>query len=261
MKKKYELTNESKVVSGKTVYRIRALYDFGRVFAGELGGFVESEENLSHKGNAWITHDAVVFDKARIEDNAYIYDYAKVFGVAKVYGNACVGGNASVHDQANVYENAYIFSNTNVYNKATIYGNAKISGHAQIYGVAKVFDKAEISGYARICGEARIFGEANIEDNILIAGDSEISWDIMIGKKKKDFLPPNYTVYNSVYDLFQPIFNWLQCHYPAGEVKFIVDKNSAEMIQKYGVMVLDKSLIKPTVNCFCIPPQKEEEKE
>ena len=255
MKKKYELTNESKVVSGKTVYRIRALYNFGRVSAGELGGFVESEENLSHKGNAWVTQEAIVFENARVEDNA------EIFGEAKIYENACVGGNALIHDQACICGNAHIFGNTDIWNKAEIFDNAKISGYTRVWEDAKVFGNAEISGYARICGEARIFGEANIEDNILIAGDSEISWDIMIGKKKKDFLPPNYTVYNSVYDLFQPIFNWLQCHYPAGEVKFIVDKNSAEMIQKYGVMVLDKSLMKPIVNRFCIPPQKEEEKE
>lgn len=44
--KKYELTAESIVKFGRTLFRIKALVAFGDVEEGELGGFIEKEENL-----------------------------------------------------------------------------------------------------------------------------------------------------------------------------------------------------------------------
>ena len=46
--KKYELLLDRQIiVAGTTLYRIRALKDFGNVKAGEMGGFVRSEDNLT----------------------------------------------------------------------------------------------------------------------------------------------------------------------------------------------------------------------
>ena len=51
--KKFELTNEFIVdISGVKLFRIKALIEFGNVKAGDLGGYIEKEENLSHMGNA-----------------------------------------------------------------------------------------------------------------------------------------------------------------------------------------------------------------
>ena len=61
MNKKYELTDETQEWNGRTLHRIRALADFGDVKAGELGGWIEKEENLSHNGNAWVYGDAQVY--------------------------------------------------------------------------------------------------------------------------------------------------------------------------------------------------------
>ena len=45
--KKFELTSEFTTnVFGTKLFRIKALVEFGNVDAGELGGFVEKEENL-----------------------------------------------------------------------------------------------------------------------------------------------------------------------------------------------------------------------
>ena len=44
--KKYELTAESIVKFGRTLFRIKALVAFENVEEGELGGFVEKEGNL-----------------------------------------------------------------------------------------------------------------------------------------------------------------------------------------------------------------------
>ena len=61
--KKYELTNETQPLEAGTVlHRIRALRDIPRfgVKAGELGGFVEEENNLSQDGDAWVSDNAEV---------------------------------------------------------------------------------------------------------------------------------------------------------------------------------------------------------
>lgn len=80
--KKFELTTESKMFFGKKLFRIRALISFGDVKAGDLGGYVEKESNLSNDGDAWVYGDARV------------YGNAQVYGDARVGENAWVGGNA-----------------------------------------------------------------------------------------------------------------------------------------------------------------------
>ena len=84
MTKKYKLTDEIKVVFGRTLHRIQAIVSFSDVEEGELGGFVEKEANLSQDGDAWVCGDA------------HVYDNALVCGDAHVYGDAWVSGNAWV---------------------------------------------------------------------------------------------------------------------------------------------------------------------
>ncbi len=55
MNKKYELLRDDTLkVFGIKLYRIRALESFADVKKGALGGYVESERNLSHEGNCWV---------------------------------------------------------------------------------------------------------------------------------------------------------------------------------------------------------------
>ena len=104
MDKKYELTDEKIEVFGRTLYRIRALRDIPaiEVKAGDLGGFIEKEENLSHDDNAWVCGNAEVYGDARVYGNARVYGDARVCGNAEVYGNARVCGNARVYGNAEV---------------------------------------------------------------------------------------------------------------------------------------------------------------
>ena len=52
------LTEETEVIVDKTLFRIRALRSFGDIKAGDLGGFIENERNLSHTGSAWVRGEA-----------------------------------------------------------------------------------------------------------------------------------------------------------------------------------------------------------
>lgn len=78
MEKKYELTSETIDVFNKKLYRIRALKDFGNVKKGDLGGFVESENNLSQEGNCWVSGNAKVYDNAEVYGCAEVYGYANI---------------------------------------------------------------------------------------------------------------------------------------------------------------------------------------
>ena len=90
--KKYELTAETKKIFGRTLYRIKALRDIREdIKAGDLGGWIEKESNLSHDGDAWVC------------GNAKVYGNAWVCGNAEVYGNAEVRGNAEVTEITDVF--------------------------------------------------------------------------------------------------------------------------------------------------------------
>ena len=116
---KYKFTGETKTIylpfGTVTLHRIKAVVEFGLVKVGDLGGWIEKEENLSHEENAWV------------------YGDAEVCGNAKVYGNAKVCGNAKVYGDAEVYGDA------KVYGDAEVRGNAWVCGNAKVYGNAKVF--------------------------------------------------------------------------------------------------------------------------
>lgn len=92
--RKYEFTGETWVVAGRTLRRIRAVQTFSDVRAGDLGGWIEAESNLSHDGDCWVYNEAQVYGSAQVYGDAMVYGDARVSGSARIYGNARVGGNA-----------------------------------------------------------------------------------------------------------------------------------------------------------------------
>ena len=129
--KKFELTSEFVTnIFGAKLFRIKALISFGDVEEGELGGFVEKEENLDHSGNAWVYGNAWVSGNARVSGDAWVYGNARVSGDAWVYGDAWVSGNARV------------------------YGNAWVSGNARVYGNK---DYSCANGFGRFCRNTTFF--------------------------------------------------------------------------------------------------------
>lgn len=61
---KYKFTGETKEVYGCTLHQIACATAFASVAAGEVGGYIEKEVNLSQDGNAWVFGDADVFGDA-----------------------------------------------------------------------------------------------------------------------------------------------------------------------------------------------------
>ena len=144
MKRKYVLTDETMELYGTTLHRIKALLDFNDVKAGDRGGWVENEDNLSRYGNAW------VYGNAKIYGNAWVYGDAQVGDNAEIYGNAWVHDDAQVGDNAEIYDNAWVYGDALVHNDAQIGGNAEIYDNAKIYGNARVFGDAQVGGDARV---------------------------------------------------------------------------------------------------------------
>lgn len=93
MTKKYELQLDKSIeLHGKKLYKIKALISFQyqdyKVNAGDEGGYIEKEDNLSQCDNALVYDNALVFGNAKVFDNAW------VFGDTLVCDNAWVSGNA-----------------------------------------------------------------------------------------------------------------------------------------------------------------------
>ena len=117
----------SRELNGRILYRIEATKGNPRVKEGTLGGFVESENNLSD--NAWVDGNACIYGNARVHEIAYVSGDAYIYGNADVRGNACVYGNARVYGYARVSGDAHVstlkecINITNLRNEITITKN------------------------------------------------------------------------------------------------------------------------------------------
>ena len=110
IEKKYELTDEIRYVCGTTIHRIRSLRDFAGVKIGDIGGWIESERNLSQEGDCWIYNEACAVNKSYVSgnasvsnnsvitDNATVCENARIVGMSLIIDNSCVSGNALVYD-------------------------------------------------------------------------------------------------------------------------------------------------------------------
>ena len=169
-KKNFELTTETRKMFGRTLFRIKALKSFNDVKVGDLGGFIEKEENLSE--NAWVCDDACVcgnarvYGDARICGNARVFENARICGDARVYENACIYGNAWVYGDARIYGDA------RVYGDASVFENARIYDEACVYG--SVYDDARVFGNARVYDDARVYGNAHVYENACVYGNARV---------------------------------------------------------------------------------------
>ncbi len=174
MRKKYKLTRETKkFLDGTVLHRIRAVRDFvladgTKIRAGDLGGWIECEENLSHCGSAWVRDEALIFNKAWVGDDARVCDDARV------YGNARIGGKVRVYGQAWIYGKTWINGGVQIGGEAKVFGNAQIYGNAQVYGNAMVYDDTQIYGKAEVCKKTEVFGKGEVFGNAQIYGNARI---------------------------------------------------------------------------------------
>lgn len=179
MDKKYELIPSEY----PNLYRVKALKDFGDVKIGDIGGFVQSEKNLSHKGLCWIYHNAKALDKSIVRDDATLHDLAKakdkaiisgkasLFDSSEAGGTSCVTGRATMMEYSKIFDNARLEEWAVLEESSLAFGNAVLSGNTHLSGSSKVFGLAYLC-YAYLSDEAEV--STAIKCPVFIAGYARV---------------------------------------------------------------------------------------
>lgn len=187
--KKYELIEDDTiVVDGKTLHRIRALKDIlfydessigadNNVHTGDLGGYIECEGNLSHEGNAWVYGDSYVYGAAKVYGNARVRKKSRINGWSSISGNALVE-HTYVHDMTVICEGAEVYESK--ISAAKIYGKAKIV-NSVIYGKIDIYDFARLNDVSFV-NKGRIYGRVKLSHVKLYGDYTEICGNSRITK-------------------------------------------------------------------------------
>lgn len=196
MAKKYELTEEFLHSSnGTRMFRIKALVNipYHGVKRGELGGFIESVNNLSQQGNAWvmpnchvfgdseISGDVIVKNGAEIQDSHLSYDIV-VSGIVKIKDSHLTGNRFRIEDEASLDDCEMRGEGVLIKDKAKLLGifcdhqleNFEVSENASIVNTGDA-DTTLGGSNIKITGNARLTDVWNlIGDNITIQDDAVI---------------------------------------------------------------------------------------
>ena len=155
--KKFELVDDDTVVvDGVTLYRVRAVRDFGGtrrgrrvvVKRGELGGYVASEDCLSQEGLAWVYSDAKIVD-------GYVGGSSSLFGRAVLKG-----GGRLVHD-------------------VELRDDVMVDGQVVLDGVITLRDRVKMLGTIRVSGI-----DVTFRDDVVASGsvDFTVNNGVFAGK-------------------------------------------------------------------------------
>lgn len=176
MEKKYELLKGNTILRlGTIVYRIRALKDFGDVKAGDLGGFVESENNLSQEGTCWVYDNSTALGSAKVSGNAKIYD-SLICGNAEIKDSAIVTDTSLIKDNSLVKDGAFVIN-------SVMNGNSIVKDRANVKSV-NMFDNSCISGDAIINDNTAHPILTILMDNSFIGGTVRIIGGTFAGDAK-----------------------------------------------------------------------------
>ena len=128
--RRYRFSGETKLVDGILVHRIEAMLEIQEwslyIEPGELGGWVQSVDNLPQNDSSWVADDAVVMEGASVENSAVVFDRAVI------RGNALIDGGARVYD------------------------DVEISGDVRVRGIVR--GKAKLTGNTYVCDDQEITG-------------------------------------------------------------------------------------------------------
>lgn len=191
------------------LYRIRALRSFGVVKEGDLGGWIRTEDNLSHSGLCWVADGGRVCDFADACDDAWVgpgvtvRDNARVIGASRLEGKVLLCDDARVIDS--ILKHEVVVGDRGKVVRSTLGGSIQVEGDGQVFG-----QRWEEGG-------ARIWFDSSKEDFLVIGPyGSPVPWWVTVLKKGEV----------AIGDLFRGDFN---------EMEYFLDKRYNECIfGKYG---------------------------
>ena len=155
------MTNDKYVISDIShpdypwLHRIRAVRDVGKdVKKGDLGGYVESESNLSYEphDDAWLYDDAIACNTAYVCQGSVLRENAVAKDRAYISQGFGMGGSSIVEDDAMIQG-------------ASLYGNARISGTGMALssrGGYRPTIAGDVSVYGVVCGNFHLGGQTVI---------------------------------------------------------------------------------------------------
>jgi carbonic anhydrase/acetyltransferase-like protein (isoleucine patch superfamily) len=135
---------KNKVILPKTLTRIRALKDLKGengflIKAGDLGGYIESETNLSHFGTSWVHPDAVVYGNSEVKDDAQLMDSSILRYKSTLKDKAIVDG-------ASIVQSSSIVMGTAQVRNSVLNGNVVVGAKAVISNTPQVLKNTRIFG-------------------------------------------------------------------------------------------------------------------
>lgn len=152
------------------LHRIRALRDIGEeVKAGDLGGFVEREDNLSFasRDDSWIFNDAIAAGRSRVSRNSILRDRAIVCGSASISYGTEMTGDSRVEDSA-------------------VACGAMLLHHARISGNGIVTPSPDTNMAPSIGDNCSVYGK--VEGGVILAGSIVVINDETISNNTLDRL-------------------------------------------------------------------------
>ena len=158
------------------LYRIQALKTFTKsggynpvVHVGELGGYVESEANLSQEGNCWLFDKARVKDGGKVLDDAIVYDKCLVSKNSIIRGRSVVGGHCFVTNQSVIID-------------SRLEGNVIVNGHSTVHSGAYLYgeigvDQSDVGNLVNLIGRISV-KKSRITAPLELSGDYELNFDV-----------------------------------------------------------------------------------
>ena len=131
--KKYRFTGKTKNHEGRILKQIQRISD------GLIGGWIESESNLSHEGSCW------VYGNARVSGNAEVYGDAEVSGNARVSGYDELTG--AISQILNVSKFNVFYSKTDKYIRVGCKSHTFAQWHQYV--------KSKSKAYLKDCGDTK----------------------------------------------------------------------------------------------------------
>ncbi len=164
MNAKYEITG---IAHEKYpfLHRIRALRDIGsEIKAGDLGGFVESEGNLSFEAedDAWIFNDAIAAGEGHVDKGSVLRERAIVCGCAYASHGTEMSGDSRAEDDA------YIRG-------ARLSRCARVSGNGMVLQSPTTKAAPILTGSCSVYG--KVMGDVMLAGSVVVISDETISND------------------------------------------------------------------------------------
>ena len=164
MNAKYEITG---IAHEKYpfLHRIRALRDIGsEIKAGDLGGFVESEGNLSFEAedDAWIFNDAIAAGEGHVDKGSVLRERAVVCGCAYASHGTEMSGDSRAEDDA------YIRG-------ARLSRCARVSGNGMVLQSPTTKAAPILTGSCSVYG--KVMGDVMLAGSVVVISDETISND------------------------------------------------------------------------------------